>query len=104
MKPEEDGVKLDDDVLKRLEEARKNDPEWEKAIGDWAAAEAAVSERDDPAQGVIVDMTDDQVRKAQLEQFAANEAAAPDGSLTFPTEQEALNHLQGDTNQKSEQE
>lgn len=41
-------------TLEKLQAAQQADPDWEKAIEKYAAAEAALNPKDDPAEGQIV--------------------------------------------------
>lgn len=41
-------------TLEKLKAAQQADPNWEKAIQDLVAAEAALNPKDDPAEGQIV--------------------------------------------------
>lgn len=49
-----DAAPLTQDDLDRLKAAREADPNWEKALKRVAEAEAALSPKDDPAEGKIV--------------------------------------------------
>lgn len=41
-------------MMESLRAARDADPHWEKAIEQYAAAEAALNPKDDPAEGTVV--------------------------------------------------